>query len=251
MHMLCIVLANCPHGSCKHTFLKPGLRAFVNGAFIQFNFFQDSARFPSSLPGEKRLKHTEQALICSGKTPHLAHCAKHGDKNKWRLHISFILIFLKSLSDVESFFLFAALSILLPLKHVICYVNLENNALEHMNFMLNVLFKQKFAKSLPKFAPFLLELSSLLKSLILLNNKSNTLLSHDEKFFPEATVWTMDLSFYFSPSFFFKLLISCILIWTLSCTANLKEHIELTHLVSLSRHVQVNKKNWIKLKKNK
>ena len=207
MHMLCIVLANCPHGSCKHTFLKPGLRAFVNGAFIQFNFFQDSARFPSSLPGEKRLKHTEQALICSGKTPYLAHCAKHGDKNKWRLHISFILIFLKSLSDVESFFLFAALSILLPLKHVICYVNLENNALEHMNFMLNVLFKQKFAKSLPKFAPFLLELSSLLKSLILLNNKKVIpywviMKSFSLKPLSELSIY---LLFYFS-LFFFKII---------------------------------------------
>ena len=25
MHMFCIVLADCPHGSCKRTFLKPGL----------------------------------------------------------------------------------------------------------------------------------------------------------------------------------------------------------------------------------
>ena len=31
---------------------------YVNGAFSQFNFVQDSARFPSSLPGKNRLKHT-------------------------------------------------------------------------------------------------------------------------------------------------------------------------------------------------
>ena len=39
--------------------------AFVNGAFSQFNFVQDSGRFPSSLPGEKtkaKLKHTVNSL---------------------------------------------------------------------------------------------------------------------------------------------------------------------------------------------
>ena len=36
--------------------------AFVNGAFSQFNFVQNSARFPSSLPGENRLKHTVNRL---------------------------------------------------------------------------------------------------------------------------------------------------------------------------------------------
>ena len=111
--------------------------------------------------------------------------------------------------------------------------------------------KQTFAKSLPKFAPFLLELSSLLKSLILLNNKkSNTLLSRYEKFFPEATVWTIYLFIIlFFPFFFFKIIYLftylCILflISTLSCTANLKRHIELKHPASLSRYVQVNKKS--------
>ena len=60
-----------------------------------------------------------------------------------------------------------------------------------LNFVVSYakcfIHKQKCAKS-PRFAAFLLELSSLLKSLILLNNKSNTLLSHYGKFFPEATV---------------------------------------------------------------
>ena len=46
--------------------------AFVNGAFSQFNFVQDSARFPSSLPGKNRLKQTVKSLMCSGKTPNLA-----------------------------------------------------------------------------------------------------------------------------------------------------------------------------------
>ena len=32
--------------------------AFVNGEFSQFNFVQDSAKIPSSLPGENQLKHT-------------------------------------------------------------------------------------------------------------------------------------------------------------------------------------------------
>ena len=32
--------------------------AFVNGMFLQLNFVQDSARFPSSLPGENQWKHT-------------------------------------------------------------------------------------------------------------------------------------------------------------------------------------------------
>ena len=34
------------------------MNVIVNGAFSQFNFVQDSARFPSSLPGKNRLKHT-------------------------------------------------------------------------------------------------------------------------------------------------------------------------------------------------
>ena len=41
---------------------------FVNSAFSQFNFVQDSPRFPPSLQGEYR----EQGLIRSRKTPSLA-----------------------------------------------------------------------------------------------------------------------------------------------------------------------------------
>ena len=38
--------------------LNAFILAFVNGVFLQFNFVQDSARFPSSIPGENQLKHT-------------------------------------------------------------------------------------------------------------------------------------------------------------------------------------------------
>ena len=59
----------------------------------------------------------------------------------------------------------------LTLKHVICYVNPEDNALEHMmNFI--ILCKMFYSQ----------------KKSAYLNTISNTLLSHNEMFFPEATV---------------------------------------------------------------
>ena len=39
--------------------------AFMNGAFSQFNFVQEAARFPYSLPGENPAKtHRKQAAAC-------------------------------------------------------------------------------------------------------------------------------------------------------------------------------------------
>ena len=44
--------------SLMNVIVNAFILAFVNGAFSQFYFFQDSARFSSSLPDENRLKHT-------------------------------------------------------------------------------------------------------------------------------------------------------------------------------------------------
>ena len=45
----------------------------MNDALSQFNFVQESPRFPSTLPGESLAKtHHKQALICSRKTSNLA-----------------------------------------------------------------------------------------------------------------------------------------------------------------------------------
>ena len=151
--------------------------AFVNGAFSQFNFIQDSARFPSSPPGENWLKHTVNALICSRKTPNLTvvykkRCWTRGlcnsfyfrskrnfstviqtetaayqtcsealpNKHKW-IHICFFYcdVSKRFLSDVVgSHFFDAANSVyFLTLKHFICSVYPEDNALEHMrNFVI-------------------------------------------------------------------------------------------------------------------
>merc|ERR1712002_602567 len=89
-------------------------------------------------------------------------------------------------NDVSAHFFDAVNSVYsFTLKDVIChYTNSEDQALEHLlNFVILYakffIHKQKYAKSLPKITPFLLELNSLLKSLNLVNNKkSNTSINH-------------------------------------------------------------------------
>ena len=66
------------------------------------------------------------------------------------------------------FFMLLTLSPLLPL-------NILFPAMLTQEMMLLNIHNKKFADSLSKFAPFLLELSSLLKSLILLNNKKKVI----------------------------------------------------------------------------
>ena len=58
-------------------FVNGFILAFVNGAFLQFNFVQDSARFPLGLPGGNRLKHTvSRPLHVAGKHPVWLLCLK-------------------------------------------------------------------------------------------------------------------------------------------------------------------------------
>ena len=54
----------CPMNVIVNVFIL----VFMNGVFSQFNFVQDSARFPSSLPGENWLKHTVKPFVWLLKT---------------------------------------------------------------------------------------------------------------------------------------------------------------------------------------